>query len=184
MVIEDEDVIITKSQDIGSKSQITIRDPRSALTLTLRILYREGRALCAAAVSLLLGRIGRWSERETARSALSLARSAQAERDNKSCFFVHAAGVHRFIRRYHFKKVNDNDDIPGPLSDRRPWACSPHTLIEDGTEGDPYQLPPLDHIQRRELRITSDSVISSRHEQLISRKCVTSLVHAFRIYYR
>ncbi|GBP88661.1 hypothetical protein EVAR_66688_1 [Eumeta japonica] len=30
-------------------------------------------------------------------SALSLARSAQAERDNESCFFVCAAGVHRFI---------------------------------------------------------------------------------------
>ncbi|GBP51963.1 hypothetical protein EVAR_80058_1 [Eumeta japonica] len=28
--------------------------------------------------------------------ALSLARSAQAERDNESCFFVHVAGVHRF----------------------------------------------------------------------------------------
>ncbi|GBP11276.1 hypothetical protein EVAR_92818_1 [Eumeta japonica] len=46
-------------------------------------------------LSLLLGRIGRWSAREIARSALSLARSAQAERDNESCFFVHAAGVHR-----------------------------------------------------------------------------------------
>ncbi|GBP77340.1 hypothetical protein EVAR_54712_1 [Eumeta japonica] len=32
-------------------------------------------------------------------SALSLARSAQAERDNESCFFVRASGVHRFIRR-------------------------------------------------------------------------------------
>ncbi|GBP44790.1 hypothetical protein EVAR_86605_1 [Eumeta japonica] len=55
--------------------------------------------LCAAAVSLLLGRIGRWSGREIACSALSLARSAQAERDNESCFFVRAASVHRFIRR-------------------------------------------------------------------------------------
>ncbi|GBP71893.1 Apolipophorin-3 [Eumeta japonica] len=44
--------------------------------------------LCAAAVSVLLGCIGRWSGREIARSALSLARSAQAERDNESCFFV------------------------------------------------------------------------------------------------
>ncbi|GBP13952.1 Putative deoxyribonuclease TATDN1 [Eumeta japonica] len=34
--------------------------------------------LCATAVSLFLGRIGRWSEREIARSTLSLARSAQA----------------------------------------------------------------------------------------------------------
>ncbi|GBP15724.1 hypothetical protein EVAR_93913_1 [Eumeta japonica] len=55
--------------------------------------------LCAAAVSLLLGRIGRWSGREIARSALSLARSAQAERGNESCFFMRAAGVHRFLIR-------------------------------------------------------------------------------------
>ncbi|GBP61127.1 hypothetical protein EVAR_46778_1 [Eumeta japonica] len=59
--------------------------------------------LCAAAVSLLLGRIGRWSGREIARSALSLARSAQAERDNESCFFMRAAGFHGFIRHYHIK---------------------------------------------------------------------------------
>ncbi|GBP40679.1 hypothetical protein EVAR_36415_1 [Eumeta japonica] len=51
--------------------------------------------LCAAAVSLLLARIGRWSGREIARSVLSLARSAQAERDNESCFFVHAVDVNR-----------------------------------------------------------------------------------------
>lgn len=30
-------------------------------------------------------------------SALSLARSAQAQRDHESCFFVSADGVHRFI---------------------------------------------------------------------------------------
>ncbi|GBP79191.1 hypothetical protein EVAR_53057_1 [Eumeta japonica] len=39
-------------------------------------------------------------------SALSLARSAQAERDNELCFFVRAAGVHRFIRRYHVNKIS------------------------------------------------------------------------------
>ncbi|GBP70516.1 hypothetical protein EVAR_61431_1 [Eumeta japonica] len=39
-----------------------------------------------------------------ARCVLSLARSTQAERDNESRFFVRAAGFHRFIRRYHFKK--------------------------------------------------------------------------------
>ncbi|GBP81405.1 hypothetical protein EVAR_59406_1 [Eumeta japonica] len=50
--------------------------------------------LCAAAVSLLLGRVGRWSGKEIARSALSLARSAHAERDNKSCVFVCATGAH------------------------------------------------------------------------------------------
>ncbi|GBP72874.1 hypothetical protein EVAR_57420_1 [Eumeta japonica] len=36
-------------------------------------------------------------------SALSLARSARAERDNESCFSVHAADVHRFIRCHHVK---------------------------------------------------------------------------------
>ncbi|GBP18364.1 hypothetical protein EVAR_14757_1 [Eumeta japonica] len=47
-------------------------------------------------------RLGR-SSLSVACSALSLARSAQAERDNESCFFVRAADVHRFIRRYHVK---------------------------------------------------------------------------------
>ncbi|GBP78457.1 hypothetical protein EVAR_52262_1 [Eumeta japonica] len=42
-------------------------------------LYR----LCAAAVSFLLGRIGRWSGREVVRSAFSFVRSAQAERDKE-----------------------------------------------------------------------------------------------------
>ncbi|GBP05624.1 hypothetical protein EVAR_3087_1 [Eumeta japonica] len=60
--------------------------------------------LYAVTVSLLLGRIGRWSGREIARSAFSLARSAQAERDNESCFYVHAAGFQRFIKRHHVKK--------------------------------------------------------------------------------
>ncbi|GBP47486.1 hypothetical protein EVAR_86405_1 [Eumeta japonica] len=39
--------------------------------------------LCAAAVFLLLGRIGGWSRREIARFALSLARSAKAQRYNE-----------------------------------------------------------------------------------------------------
>ncbi|GBP87515.1 hypothetical protein EVAR_86552_1 [Eumeta japonica] len=30
---------------------------------------------------------------------------AQAERDNESCFFVRATGVHQFIRRYHVKGI-------------------------------------------------------------------------------
>ncbi|GBP18344.1 Aldo-keto reductase AKR2E4 [Eumeta japonica] len=42
----------------------------------------------SGAVSLLLGRTGRPSGKEIARSALSLARSAQAERHNESYFFV------------------------------------------------------------------------------------------------
>ncbi|GBP32616.1 hypothetical protein EVAR_25977_1 [Eumeta japonica] len=70
-----------------------------------KYLFSLRRRLCAAAVSLLLRRIGRWSKTEIARSALSLACSTQAERDNESCFFVRAAGVHRFIRRYHVKKT-------------------------------------------------------------------------------
>ncbi|GBO99839.1 hypothetical protein EVAR_74236_1 [Eumeta japonica] len=41
-----------------------------------------------------------------ARSALSLVHSAQAERDNESCFFMRAANVHRFIRRYHVIKIS------------------------------------------------------------------------------
>ncbi|GBO99660.1 hypothetical protein EVAR_772_1 [Eumeta japonica] len=36
--------------------------------------------------------------------ALARARSAQAERDNESCFFVRAASVHRFIRRQSRQK--------------------------------------------------------------------------------
>ncbi|GBP94741.1 hypothetical protein EVAR_52817_1 [Eumeta japonica] len=49
--------------------------------------YSSGEAvLCAAAVSLLLERIGRWSGRGIARSVFMLVRSAQAERDNESCF--------------------------------------------------------------------------------------------------
>ncbi|GBP75080.1 hypothetical protein EVAR_48761_1 [Eumeta japonica] len=52
-------------------------------------------------------------------SALSLARSAQAERDNESCFFMRAASVHRFIRRYHIKtsnldKLNDLSKVASP----------------------------------------------------------------------
>ncbi|GBP15346.1 hypothetical protein EVAR_80525_1 [Eumeta japonica] len=73
---------------------------------------------CVRPLSLLLGRIGRWSGINTnasqaerldrsclsiAGSALSLTRAAQAERENESCFFVHAAGVHRFIRSYYVK---------------------------------------------------------------------------------
>ncbi|GBP44761.1 Unconventional myosin-Va [Eumeta japonica] len=61
--------------------------------------------LCAVCVSLILGRIGRWSGREIARSVLSFARSVHTERDNESCFFVHVTGVHRFIRRYYVKKT-------------------------------------------------------------------------------
>ncbi|GBP18620.1 hypothetical protein EVAR_14390_1 [Eumeta japonica] len=75
--------------------------------------------LCAAAVSFLLGRIGRWSGGEIARSALSLARSAQAERDNESCFFVRAAGVHRF-RRDNIENVAPDTDVKRVTRSGRP----------------------------------------------------------------
>ncbi|GBP12161.1 EGF-containing fibulin-like extracellular matrix protein 1 [Eumeta japonica] len=113
---------------ISSKTASTLLAATSAAVRTasnwipilalVQLTYQFYCRLCAAAVSLLLGRIGRWSERETdasqaerlgrsylsiACSTLSLARSAQTERDNESCFFVRAAGVHRFIRRYHVK---------------------------------------------------------------------------------
>ncbi|GBP08184.1 hypothetical protein EVAR_2963_1 [Eumeta japonica] len=98
-----------------SKDQLkqTIIFQRKQLTKQLKF------RLCAAAISFLLGRIGRWSGREIdasqaerlgqsclfiACSMLSLAHSAKAERDNESCFFVRAASVHRFIRRYQVKK--------------------------------------------------------------------------------
>ncbi|GBP33109.1 Phenoloxidase-activating factor 2 [Eumeta japonica] len=65
--------------------------------------------LCAAAVSLLLGRIGRWSGREIARSALSLARSAQAERDNESRFFTELPVVDRnsCLRKLRSTRLGD-----------------------------------------------------------------------------
>ncbi|GBP78426.1 hypothetical protein EVAR_63377_1 [Eumeta japonica] len=67
------------------------RDPNDC-----KLVLQSGREIDASQA----GRLGRLSN---ACSALSLARSDQAERDNESCFFVHAAGVHRFIRRYHVK---------------------------------------------------------------------------------
>ncbi|GBP82594.1 hypothetical protein EVAR_69816_1 [Eumeta japonica] len=42
---------------------------------------------CVRPLSLFYSDIGRWGGREIARSALSLIRSAQAERDNESCIF-------------------------------------------------------------------------------------------------
>ncbi|GBP52698.1 Mannosyl-oligosaccharide glucosidase GCS1 [Eumeta japonica] len=61
------------------------------------------------------------------RSALSFARSAQAERDNESCFFVPAAGVHRLIRRYHVK----NDSRVGRV---RPLPLFYSDASADGVE--------------------------------------------------
>ncbi|GBP80920.1 hypothetical protein EVAR_49001_1 [Eumeta japonica] len=69
---------------------VTWRSLRSLLTLP-----GDGHEWCLPTLvpgrvrplSLLLGRIGRWSGGEIARSAFSLARSAQAERDNELWFF-------------------------------------------------------------------------------------------------
>ncbi|GBP76009.1 hypothetical protein EVAR_51873_1 [Eumeta japonica] len=56
--------------------------PRRRL-LSLRLTnFRSGHVVCGRCLSLL-GRIGRWSGREITRYALSLARSAQGERDSK-----------------------------------------------------------------------------------------------------
>ncbi|GBP37853.1 hypothetical protein EVAR_21388_1 [Eumeta japonica] len=56
---------------------------------------------CARSLSLFYSDASVDGVEEIVRSALSLARSAQEERDNESCFFGRAAGVHRFISRYH-----------------------------------------------------------------------------------
>ncbi|GBP75381.1 hypothetical protein EVAR_34748_1 [Eumeta japonica] len=116
----------------GLQQHTNLTPPRSLsyLLRCARIGYPLGDArtryvntgcrLCAAAISLLLGRIVRWSGREIACSALSLARSAQAERDNESCFFVRAAGVHRFIRRYHVKSAFINFPPEFPSFSRSP----------------------------------------------------------------
>ncbi|GBP92574.1 hypothetical protein EVAR_70948_1 [Eumeta japonica] len=95
--------ILTKELNRPAGDRIIFKNKYWKTDYTIVLIKQFTCKLCAAAVSLLLGHISRWSRREIARSALSLARSAQAERDNKSCFFVRAAGVHRFIRRYHVK---------------------------------------------------------------------------------
>ncbi|GBP24801.1 hypothetical protein EVAR_14134_1 [Eumeta japonica] len=83
----------------GGSSSTSVRDRNCHQDL------EPNQERCVRPLSLFYSDIGRWSGREIARSALSLARSAQAERDNESCFFVRAAGVHRFIRRYHVKNI-------------------------------------------------------------------------------
>ncbi|GBP95730.1 hypothetical protein EVAR_66617_1 [Eumeta japonica] len=106
-------------------------------------------SLYAAAVSLLLGRIGRWSIREIdvshaerlgrsclsiACSALSLACSAQTERDNESCFFVRAAGAiwPNLMRAPDARAAHcsPNDRTP---SRRRYFTCCSRFRIVDVT---------------------------------------------------
>ncbi|GBP06026.1 Cytochrome c oxidase assembly factor 4 homolog, mitochondrial [Eumeta japonica] len=99
---------IAMTQD-WRKCQNEVNEFRSCMN---KHQQEKNRKSCAAAVSLLHGRVGRWSGREIARSALSLARSAQAERGNESCFFVRAAGVHRsFYYHYGVKLYADHDDV-------------------------------------------------------------------------
>ncbi|GBP95628.1 hypothetical protein EVAR_67598_1 [Eumeta japonica] len=59
---------------------------RSLLSSDLHLHFGQ-KVVCGLCLSCCLGRIGRWSGREIACSALSLAYPAQAERDNESCFF-------------------------------------------------------------------------------------------------
>ncbi|GBP32062.1 hypothetical protein EVAR_21096_1 [Eumeta japonica] len=68
--------------------------------VSLCTTYLSGREIDASQAERL-----RQSCLSIACSALSLARSAQAERGNESCFFVHATDVHAFIRRYHVKII-------------------------------------------------------------------------------
>ncbi|GBP40038.1 hypothetical protein EVAR_19166_1 [Eumeta japonica] len=64
-------------------------------------------------------------------SALSLARSAQAERDNESCLFVRAAGVHQLIRRYHVKSSREtfsNEERNHATIGRMIWLLTHYNL--------------------------------------------------------
>ncbi|GBP83649.1 hypothetical protein EVAR_57808_1 [Eumeta japonica] len=70
-----------------SKSQRNLFTRYAMLKAMIKLTKQFTCKLYETAVSLLLGCIGRWSGREIARSALSLARSAQAERDNESMVF-------------------------------------------------------------------------------------------------
>ncbi|GBP52339.1 Cuticle protein LPCP-23 [Eumeta japonica] len=105
-------VISTKRSETRSQQKIKVKN--GPLVITFRRL------------PILLGLIGRWSGRGTDASqterlgrsclyiasfALSLARSAQAERDNESRFFVRTPGVHQFKRRYHVNKENLEQNI-------------------------------------------------------------------------
>ncbi|GBP75364.1 hypothetical protein EVAR_61589_1 [Eumeta japonica] len=107
-------------------------------------------------------------------SALSIARSAQAERDNESCFFVHAVGVHRFIRRYHVKKTEQTSKC---LSESFPFlsryrldstfyvSTSPSVLIVAGTGapgGPRLRGVPVDREARGDMRFRQRTSIGVR----------------------
>ncbi|GBP48316.1 hypothetical protein EVAR_34809_1 [Eumeta japonica] len=70
------------------------------------------RTCCVRPLTLFYSDIGRWSGREIARSALSLARSVQAERDNESWFFLRPR-VHR-MHLFSFMSI-DLGDSPNVL---------------------------------------------------------------------
>ncbi|GBP19609.1 hypothetical protein EVAR_102158_1 [Eumeta japonica] len=86
--------------------------------------------LCAAAISLLLVRIGRWSGRELARSALSLVRLAHVERDNESCFFCACS------RRSPIYKTPSRQKNPGKIKQNRyaEHSVPQYNLVENQWE--------------------------------------------------
>ncbi|GBP00306.1 hypothetical protein EVAR_899_1 [Eumeta japonica] len=126
-------------------------------------------ASCAP-LSLFYSDIGRRSRREIARSALSLAHSAQSERDNESCFFVRAAGVHRFIRRYH---VNNKR--------KRPHVVDKRGLLKIGQRDKRISrfarhefAPPSTRRRRRvhvALKLGPPIVLLSRTSPRVARAC-------------
>ncbi|GBP51680.1 hypothetical protein EVAR_48303_1 [Eumeta japonica] len=102
-----------------------VSSSRSALRQYARMLTKQFTCrLCAAAVSLLLGRIGRWSGREITRSVFSLARSAQVERDDESdvhknawelvCGAAVEATTNTFVRT-RSEETTETDDKGNPL---------------------------------------------------------------------
>ncbi|GBP70844.1 hypothetical protein EVAR_53508_1 [Eumeta japonica] len=120
------------------------------------------RVVCGRCLSLL-GRIGRWSGREIARSALALARSAQAERDNESRFLcvqrrssiyktfitskivdnssVRRRGSDDAAARAHWDEVDQHDEqTDGP-------ASVPRSRFDAGgarRDSAPAEIPPPD----------------------------------------
>ncbi|GBP42584.1 TNF receptor-associated factor 5 [Eumeta japonica] len=126
---------------------------------TLKLTKQFTCRLCAAAVSLLLGRIGRWSGREIACPALSLARSAQAERDNESYFFaeLHLNGIGKWRGRHLTCTVRL---LGGRYDALLHWPCdlSVNIILKD-QPGDRNQA--MDIIKNLQLRRKSSS---KRHD--------------------
>ncbi|GBP20390.1 hypothetical protein EVAR_14639_1 [Eumeta japonica] len=83
----DATILIRFSVSIPIKDATTFLEKPKCVIQTSELTKQFTCRLCAAAVSLLLGRIGRCSGRKIARSVFSFGRSPQAERDNESWFF-------------------------------------------------------------------------------------------------